>query len=148
MSSSRPSAVLKRLVVARARGCCEYCLSRRAFSANPFVVEHIIPEAAGGDSVAENLCLACPGCNGHKHVATTGWDLVTEKPQPLFHPRQDRWADHFVWNEERTIMIGLTPKGRATVNRLRLNREELASLREVLAKAGVHPPDYPHDGNP
>jgi len=148
MSFDKPSAALKRLVVERACGCCEYCLTLRAFSASPFVVEHIIPEAESGPTVQENLCLSCQGCNGHKHSSTTGWDLVTEKSQPLFHPRQDRWAEHFAWNAERTTMIGLTPKGRATVHRLRLNRPELVNLRGILTKHGVHPPEYPYGGYP
>ena len=148
MSSSRASAAVKRQVVERARGCCEYCLTLRSFSASPFAVEHIIPEVKGGTTVVENLCLACAGCNGHKHAATTGWDLVTEKLQPLFHPRQDSWANHFAWNLGKSMIVGLSPKGRATVNRLRLNRQELSNLREVLARDGLHPPDYPYAGNP
>ena len=48
---------------------------------------------------------------------------------PLYHPRQHRWPDHFAWNEDTTIVIGLTPTGRATVEALRLNRENVVNLR-------------------
>ena len=142
MSSNRPSADLKRLVVERARGCCEDCLSLRAFSASPFVIEHVIPEAEGGPTDEGNLCLACSGCNGHKHAATTGWDLVTERDQRLYHPRQDVWSQHFAWSPDGLFIVGLTATGRATVNRLNLNRLEVVNLREVLARDGVHPPEY------
>lgn len=146
MSSERPSADLKRLVITRARGCFEYCLSLRSFSASPFVIEHIIPESEGGPTEDANLCLACSGCNGHKHAATVGWDLVTEKEHRLYRPRSDVWKDHFAWSPDRSAIIGLTAIGRATVNRLRLNREELVNLRKVLAKDGIHPPDYDYSG--
>lgn len=142
MSSNRPSGELKRLVIYRARGCCEYCLSLRSFSASPFVIEHIIPESEGGRTEEENLCLACSGCNGHKHAATVGWDLVTEREHRLYDPRKDVWREHFAWSPDGSFIIGLTAVGRATVNRLRLNRDEVVNLREVLARDGVHPPDY------
>ena len=142
MSSDRPSAELKRLVTARARGCCEYCLSLRSFSASPFVIEHILPDSAGGLTEEGNLCLACSGCNGHKHAATGGWDLVTEKEHRLYHPRTDDWRKHFAWSPDGLLIVGLTAIGRATVNRLHLNRKEVVNLREVLARDGVHPPDY------
>ncbi len=72
---------------------------------------------------------------------------MTEKQQLLDHPRQDRWSEHFAWNPDQTLIVGLTPTGRATVNRVRLNREELVNLRKVLVKDRVHPPAYPFDGH-
>ncbi len=39
-----------------------------------------------------------------------------------------------------TEIIGISPSGRATVNRLQLNREGLVNLRRVLVDAGLHPP--------
>jgi hypothetical protein len=59
----------------------------------------------------------------------------------LFHPRRDRWADHFAWTDDGTRILGLTPTGRATVEALRLNREPLVNLRRVLVQAGEHPPE-------
>ncbi|WNZ24154.1 mitochondrial large ribosomal subunit protein uL30m [Leptolyngbya sp. NK1-12] len=32
------------------------------------------------------------------------------------------WSEHFAWSEDTTLIIGLTPIGRATVQTLRLNR--------------------------
>jgi hypothetical protein len=37
-------------------------------------------------------------------------------------------------------MIGLTAIGRATVETLHLNREELVNLRQILYAMGEHPP--------
>ena len=59
---------------------------------------------------------------------------------PLFHPRQQRWSQHFLWSQDTTGVVGRTPIGRATVERLRLNREGVVNLRRVLATIGQHPP--------
>ena len=59
---------------------------------------------------------------------------------PLFHPRQQRWQDHFAWNEDFTLVIGITPVGRATVDTLHLNRVRLVNLRRILVASATHPP--------
>lgn len=46
----------------------------------------------------------------------------------LFHPRLDIWNEHFVWNE--VVLIGLTARGRATVEALDLNRTLILAIRE------------------
>jgi hypothetical protein len=58
---------------------------------------------------------------------------------PLFHPRQQRWSQHFLWSQDTMIVIGRTPIGHATVERLRLNRAGVVNLRRVLATIGPHP---------
>ena len=58
----------------------------------------------------------------------------------LYHPRRQRWAEHFSWNEDFRLVIGLTPTGRATVERLQLNREGVVNLRQVLRTISQHPP--------
>jgi hypothetical protein len=60
---------------------------------------------------------------------------------PLFHPRLQQWSEHFTWSEDGKRIIGLTPTGRATVETLRMNREELVNLRELLIAVGKHPPE-------
>ncbi|MEG4968235.1 hypothetical protein QUB11_16585 [Microcoleus sp. B6-A1] len=37
-------------------------------------------------------------------------------------------------------MLGLTPTGRATIDRLQLNREGVVNLRGVLHSIALHPP--------
>lgn len=125
---------------ARARGLCEYCRSQARFSPQPFSVEHIVARALGGQTEAENLALSCQGCNGHKYTKWQATDPLTGVTVALFHPRQQRWRDHFAWNEDATLIIGLTPIGRATIDALKLNRAELVNLREVLYAAQKHPP--------
>ena len=105
-----------------------------------FSVEHIVPIEKGGESVLENLALACQGCNGHKHTKTEGRDPINKENVALFHPRSQRWQDHFAWDHTGTLILGLTPAGRATVEALKLNREALVNLRRVLSTTGDHPP--------
>ena len=48
-------AGLRRLVIQKAANCCEYCgLSQEGQEAT-FHIDHVIPLAAGGETVAENL---------------------------------------------------------------------------------------------
>lgn len=58
----------------------------------------------------------------------------------LFHPRQDRWAEHFSWNEDFTQIIGRTSTGRATVEHLHLNRVGLINQRILFGLAKRQPP--------
>jgi len=88
----------------------------------------------------DNLAWACQGCNGCKHVSTVAVDPGTGKEVSLYNPRQERWNEHFAWTDDCAYIVGLTPVGRATVEKLKLNREGLVVLRRVLFTAGLHPP--------
>lgn len=66
-------------------------------------------------------------------------DPVNGEWVPLFHPRQHHWVDHFRWADDYTQIVGMTPTGRATVDALKLNREGLVNLRQILFAVGVHP---------
>ena len=131
---------LRMEVRVRAQHCCEYCLAQEIISHDPFSAEHIIPSAKGGKDELSNLAWSCLGCNFHKFTATTAIDLVSEEFVSLFNPRENSWDEHFKWNEDSTIIIGLTAIGRATIKRLKLNREGLINLRAILVAAGKHPP--------
>ncbi len=135
----RVTAAQRRIVLARARGHCEYCHSQARFATQSFTVEHILPRYIGGETTLDNLALACFGCNGHKHTKTHAPDPETGVKVTLFHPRRELWAAHFTWSAEYTHIIGLTPTGRATVAALHLNRPELINLRRVLHAVGEHP---------
>lgn len=141
MSESQLSPSLRQQVICRARGCCEYCLSQEKFSPDPFSVEHVIPRVKGGSNALENLAFACQGCNGHKHTATQAVDPINGELTPLFNPRTHPWNDHFLWADNFTIVVGKTAIGRATVERLRLNRSGVVNLRLVLWQINRHPPD-------
>lgn len=105
-----------------------------------FVVDHITPRSRGGPTELQNLALACPGCNAHKYNKVQVIDPLTGVSGPLFHPRGDRWKEHFVWNADFTLIIGLTPSGRATVAALCMNRDGAVNLRRLLQATGMHPP--------
>jgi len=55
MSEKHVPAELRRLVIERAQGCCEYCGAQAAYSSDPFTVDHIIPRSLGGPTKLENL---------------------------------------------------------------------------------------------
>jgi hypothetical protein len=143
MAHEYVSAELRRTVTARALACCEYCRSQERYAPQAFSVEHIIPHGKGGETTPDNLALACQGCNNHKYTRTTGYDAANQQSVVLYHPRQHQWYEHFAWNEDFTIIVGLTPTGRATVETLQLNHEGLVNLRRVLVALGEHPPREP-----
>jgi len=140
MPEKQVTAEQRKIVMERADYCCEYCHSQSKFATESFSVEHIIPRLLGGQTDLKNLALACQGCNGHKHVRIRGYDSVSGNEVPLYNPRTENWNEHFGWNDDFTLIIGLTPTGRATVEVLKLNREGVVNLRQVLYAAGKHPP--------
>ena len=139
----RLTPVLRRFIRERAEGRCEYCRSSDNYSTEFFAGEHIHPTAKGGTNHITNLAYACSGCNGHKGTKIQAVDLLTGDLVGLFHPRRQRWRDHFDWNENKTQIIGLTAVGRATIEALHLNRPALINLRRVLYVVGEHPPVDP-----
>lgn len=131
---------LKKAVRERAKFCCEYCLAQTEFSGDSFSIEHISPRVKGGISTLQNLAFSCQSCNNHKFTATYAFDPLTASMATLYNPRTDIWLQHFKWDDDFTEIVGLSPTGRATVLRLQLNRRGLINLRQVLAKASLHPP--------
>lgn len=133
--------LLRDLVQQRALGLCEYCHFPSEWDAAAFAfqIDHIIAQKHGGRTVAENLALACYHCNNYKGPNIAGIDPLTEQMVRLFHPRQDRWADHFQW--DGPILLGLTPVGRATIEVLAINQPSYVVVRESLIEQGVFPPE-------
>jgi hypothetical protein len=104
-------------------------------------VEHIIPVAQGGTDEESNLWLSCPLCNRYKGDRTGATDPETGATVPLFHPRRQRWSDHFRWSADGLRILGLTPTGRATVAALHLDDDQDALIvRSYWVLAGWHPP--------
>lgn len=134
------SAELRQQINMRAGGCCEYCRSQARYATQSFSVEHIVPRAQSGATSLENLALACQGCNNHKYDKVEAPDPVSGQLVPLYHPRRDRWDRHFAWSDDFTVIIGITPTGRATVDALHLNRDGVVNLRRLLYAIGRHPP--------
>jgi hypothetical protein len=126
---------LRSLVRSRAGDICEYC--RLPQAASPIVrfhVEHIVARQHGGTSEPGNLALACGNCNFCKGPNIAGLDPEDGRLVPLYHPRRDRWADHFTWDGIQ--IVGLTPMGRATVELLAMNHWERVEVRENLQNQG------------
>jgi hypothetical protein len=98
-----------------------------------------MPASRAGTDDLDNIAFACQACNGYKHTSTTARDPVTGDIVPLFNPRTDCWQDHFAWSQDFSTVSGVTPIGRATVEKLDVNREGVVNLRRVLHAAGEHP---------
>ena len=100
---------------------CEYCRAPNQVFNFAFEVEHIQPRSAGGDDSSDNLALACESCNLFKSDATTGWDEEEARQVPFFHPRRNRWEEHFAFDGETAEILGVTAVGRVTIARLKIN---------------------------
>jgi HNH endonuclease len=131
---------LRREVAARAQGLCEYCRCPELLNTGTFSVDHVIPRSKGGGDDLENLAFCCQGCNNTKYNKVDGKDPVTEGLVALYHPRRQRWRDHFKWSDDFLKLEGLTAAGRATISLLQLNREKLVAIRALLKQVGKHPP--------
>ena len=126
-------------VASRAAHRCEYCLAPEVIYNLTFEVDHILPLALGGKSELANLALACRSCNLYKGKAVMALDSETNKIMPLFHPREDRWQEHFRIDEERYLFEGLTAKGKASINALNLNSQRQTSARKQWQRLGIFP---------
>ena len=142
MSAYVPAA-LRRQVREHFNNCCAYCLSAERLTVVTFEIEHITPQVAGSETRFENLCLACPSCNRHKGARQQAVDPKTKQEVALYHPHRDVWSAHFSWLEDNTVLKGLTPRGRATIQALEMNRAQLVRVRRLWVKLDEHPPDLP-----
>jgi hypothetical protein len=128
---------LREAVRRRAEERCEYCHLPASCSILPFEIDHIIPEKHGGPTDLENLALACCYCNRFKGPNLSGVDNESGRIVRLFHPRRDRWGEHFVW--QATSLKALSPIGRVTVQVLGLNSPGHLRVRGSLADEGIFP---------
>lgn len=136
------SDAIRAEVIGLARGVCEYCPCPERYSSTTFSIDHITPRSRGGTDEPGNLAFACQGCNNKKFIAMKHADPVSGATVYLFHPRRDRWDEHFAWSPDHLTLVGITAVGRASIERMDLNRCNVVALREVLANAGVHPPRF------
>lgn len=121
---------LVRSVWQRANRRCEYCHLPAAAYAGPFHVDHVVAVQHGGHTTLENLALACARCNRRKGPNIAGRDPETGDIVELFHPRKDRWGDHFQWNVPN--LVGITRVGRATIHVLGINDSIRHDVRTAL----------------
>jgi 5-methylcytosine-specific restriction endonuclease McrA len=137
MSQTHVAAALRRLVRERAAERCEYCLLPEQVSFASHWIDHVVAEKHGGPTDADNLALSCVLCNQHKGSDLSSIDPETGAILSLFHPRRERWADHFRLDGNR--IEPLTPIGRVTVRLLQLNHPDRLQERSLLLAAGLLP---------
>jgi hypothetical protein len=135
--SSFVRPALRRLVVERASGLCEYCLIHEDDAYFGCEVEHIISEKHGGATIADNLAYACVFCNRYKGSDIATIAPLTGKLTPLFNPRVYPWSDHF--ELEGSHIRGKTEVGDATAKLLQFNTPDRVEDRSTLIAVGRYP---------
>lgn len=125
-------ADLRTAVAHRAGSCCEYCGLPEKFAAHRHEPDHVIAQQHGGETVLDNLALACMPCNRNKGPNIASIDPETGRLVALFDPRKQAWGAHFRWAGAR--IEPLTQEARATVRVLRLNDPRRLGERIVWRK--------------
>jgi hypothetical protein len=130
MSQKVPN-VLRKAVISRANHCCEYCRVSDVDSYYGFQIDHIISVKHGGKTHLSNLAYSCPDCNRYK-----GSDLGTYIDNSLtlirlFHPRVDRWHEHFE-HDSSGLITAQTNIGIATLKVLSMNHPDRIVERRLL----------------
>jgi len=137
MSVTYITADLRRLIVARAEGICEYFLIAKEDTFYGCEADHIISEKHGVITSEDNLAYACVFCNKWKgnDVGSIHWE--TSIFVRFFNPRTDAWADHFQLVDSR--IEALTPIGFVTARLLSFNSGERVFERKILQDMGRYP---------
>jgi len=126
----------KRLVRARANQRCEYCrIHQSIYPDFTFHIEHIVAKQHGGRDEVDNLALSCHLCNSKKGPNLSSLDPDSGLLMRLFHPRTDRWIEHFRDAEDGRI-VGLTDVGRTAVRLLDMNSEIRTRIRREIRRLG------------
>lgn len=131
-------AEFSELVRKRANDRCEYCMMHQSLQGATFHVEHVNPLTKGGETIPENLALACPSCNLHKSDRIEVFDNQSGQIVTIFNPRKDKWQDHFQWNGDR--IESLTPVGSGTIQSLELNSDRRRAIRQAEMLFDLFPP--------
>ena len=134
----RPNDDLRRQVIRRAGGRCEYCLIHQEDAVARHQIDHVIADKHGGPTTLENLALSCVLCNLRKGSDLSSIDPDTGEVTRIFNPRTQDWSDHF--RIEGVRIVGASPEGRATVQLLQLNSHQRLAERRELKRAGRFPP--------
>ncbi|MBV9489930.1 MAG: HNH endonuclease [Verrucomicrobia bacterium] len=134
------SPTVRQAVRERAGRRCEYCGAPEEVTGSRYLIDHILPRSLGGTDDLRNLALACSTCNLAKSNHVSGTDPHTGKEESLFHPRKDRWKNHFAFTRETSILRRKTARGRATVERLNMNVFYQFEARRLWVECGLYPP--------
>jgi hypothetical protein len=139
MSNSYIPVKLRREVVKRAGGCCEYCRTNSEAHSINFAIDHVIAEKHGGETKSDNLCYSCFWCNSYKgsDLSSVDWESGKKIVVTLFNPREQIWDEHF--RLEDLEILALTSHGRVTINLLQMNATERLEERKILIESGLYP---------
>ena len=128
---------LRKLVVSRADRLCEYCLIHSDDTALGCAVDHIISLKHGGATDASNLAYACVFCNRYKGSDIGSIIWATQEFVRFYHPRRDRWAEHFQFQD--ATLAPLTNIGEVTARILGFNDRDRLLERQLLIARGRYP---------
>ncbi len=123
---------MRERVEQRAGHRCEYCRAPQEICAYTFHIDHIVPRSKGGVNSLSNYALACFPCNNAKSAHNTGLDPEGGNEVPLFHPRKQKWEEHFAWSRDFS-----TVRGQATVERLKMNARRQVEARPLWVETGT-----------
>lgn len=127
-------AKLEAEVRRRAGYRCEYCQIPESLFDVRHEIDHIIAQQHHGPTTPSNLALCCGRCNLHKGPNVAGVDPATGLIVRLFNPREDRWAEHFLWNG--AVLEGTTPIGRTAIDVLAINQPGRVATRRIFLQRG------------
>jgi hypothetical protein len=130
------STALRQLVFERAEGRCEYCLLPQNVVAHKHEPDHIIPRQHDGETIANNLALACARCNRYKGYNVGSFDPETGELVPFYNPRTQEWSAHF--ERKGAVIHPLTAAGRVTVKMLHLNDTDRVEERQRLIEVNLY----------
>ena len=126
---------LRKKVIFRASGICEYChisLDDTYFGGE---IDHILSLKHAGKTILNNLTLACQPCNRNKGTDLGSISEITKKLVRFFNPRTDIWLEHFRANSDGKIEF-LTEIGEVTATIFRFNDLERIAERKGLIEIG------------
>lgn len=103
------SSDLRRLVIERAAGRCEYCRIREADTFYGCQIDHIIAEKHHGSTIESYSALTCAYCNRYKGTDIGSIAKSTGEYVRFYNPRTDNWLEHFCI--VRFEILPLTPIG-------------------------------------
>ncbi len=121
----------------RADHRCEYCLIHQDDAGFPHQIDHIVSRKHGGSSAPDNLAHACVICNRYKGSDVASVASGSGQALRLFHPRRDRWGEHFRIDGARIEPI--TDIGAITARLLRFNAPERILERRLLQSLKRYP---------